>query len=57
MNLILHNIFDARIEFGDTLEEPLHVENGKLLQYDRVIANPPFSQNYDRQTMLSAPNA
>jgi type I restriction enzyme M protein len=51
MNLILHNLFDARIEFGDTLEEPLHVEHGKLLQYDRVIANPPFSQNYDRQTM------
>jgi type I restriction enzyme M protein len=51
MNLILHNILDARIEFGDTLEEPLHVEHGRLLQYDRVIANPPFSQNYDKASM------
>jgi len=51
MNLILHNILDARIEFGDTLEDPLHTEGGRLLQYDRVIANPPFSQNYDRAAL------
>lgn len=51
MNLILHNILDARIEFGDTLQEPLSVAGGRLIQYDRVIANPPFSQNYNRTTM------
>jgi type I restriction enzyme M protein len=51
MNLILHNILDARIEFGDTLQEPLNVAGGRLIQFDRVIANPPFSQNYNQATM------
>ncbi|MFZ2362553.1 MAG: class I SAM-dependent DNA methyltransferase [Anaerolineae bacterium] len=51
MNLILHNVLDARIEFGDTLQEPLNVAGGRLIQFDRVIANPPFSQNYNRATM------
>ena len=46
MNLILHNLTRTHIEYGDTLAEPLHVESGKLRQFDRVIANPPFSQNY-----------
>jgi type I restriction enzyme M protein len=48
MNLILHNITNSHIEFGDTLEEPLNVQGGVLRQFDRVIANPPFSQNYNR---------
>jgi type I restriction enzyme M protein len=51
MNLILHNILDAQIDFGDTLLEPLNVREGRLLQFDRVIANPPFSQNYNRTAM------
>lgn len=51
MNLILHNVLDAQIEFDDTLAEPLNVRGGWLLQFDRVIANPPFSQNYSRATM------
>lgn len=51
MNLILHNILDAQIEFGDTLQEPLNLHGGKLIQYDRVIANPPFSQNYNLAVM------
>lgn len=51
MNLILHNILDAQIEFGDTLQEPLNVVDGRLRRFDRVIANPPFSQNYNRAAM------
>jgi type I restriction enzyme M protein len=52
MNLILHNIKEVdRITFGDTLREPQHVGDGKLMQSDRVIANPPFSQNYSRAGM------
>lgn len=51
MNLILHNVLDAQIEFGDTLQEPLNVADGRLRQFDRVIANPPFSQNYNRAAM------
>lgn len=48
MNLILHNLTNTHIEFGDTLAEPLNVEAGRLKQFDRVIANPPFSQNYEK---------
>lgn len=51
MNIILHNITNYNIEFGDTLTEPLNVENGQLRQFDRVIANPPFSQNYTKSEM------
>ena len=46
MNLLLHGIPDADIKNGDTLAEPLHVEGGELMRFDRVITNPPFSQNY-----------
>jgi type I restriction enzyme M protein len=48
MNLILHNITRFTIENGDTLEDPLILENGQVRKFDRVLANPPFSQNYNR---------
>lgn len=51
MNIILHNITKYTIEYGDTLEEPLNEKDGQIIQFDRVIANPPFSQNYNRATM------
>ena len=51
MNLILHNITRFTIENGDTLEEPLILENGQVRKFDRVLANPPFSQNYSRANM------
>ena len=51
MNIILHNINKYTIEYGDTLAEPLNEKNGQLIQFDRVIANPPFSQNYNRAEM------
>lgn len=43
MNMFLHGKDSARIEWGDTLNNPLLVENDKLMKYDIVIANPPFS--------------
>ena len=43
MNMLLHGLFHARIELGDIIREPKLVDNGKLITYDRVIANPPFS--------------
>ena len=52
MNMILHNIPDARIENDDTLENPKFVEDGYIKKFERVIANPPFSQNYSRAAML-----
>ncbi|MBX5436818.1 MAG: SAM-dependent DNA methyltransferase [Alicyclobacillaceae bacterium] len=43
MNLLLHGLTDHRIEKGDTLRDPKLVQDGELILYDRVIANPPFS--------------
>lgn len=51
MNMILHGVANADIRNGDTLQEPLHTEGGELILYDRVLANPPFSQNYTRTGM------
>jgi type I restriction enzyme M protein len=51
MNLLLHGLSDHEIKKGDTIREPkLLDENGELLLYDRVIANPPFSlKNWGRE--------
>jgi type I restriction enzyme M protein len=51
MNMLLHGIPDADIQNEDTLLNPLHVEEGELMRFDRVISNPPFSLNYDRKGM------
>ncbi|MCX7571290.1 type I restriction-modification system subunit M [Tumebacillus sp. DT12] len=51
MNMILHNINRFTIENGDTLEDPLILDNGQVRKFDRVLANPPFSQNYSRANM------
>jgi len=47
MNMLLHGIPDADIRQQDTLREPQHQDDdGQLKRFDRVLANPPFSQNY-----------
>lgn len=47
MNMLLHNIHHADIRQGDTIRDPQHKdESGRLKRFDRVLANPPFSQNY-----------
>jgi len=43
MNMLLHGLAGARLEKGDTIREPKLVQNGRLINYDIVIANPPFS--------------
>jgi len=44
MNMLLHGLSSARLEKGDTLRGPrLLREDGKLMEFDIVIANPPFS--------------
>ena len=48
MNMILHNVTRFTIENGDTLEDPLLMDGNSLRKFDRVLANPPFSQNYSR---------
>jgi len=51
MNMILHGVPDAHIENEDTLTNPMFIENGYIKRFDRVLANPPFSQNYSRTNM------
>lgn len=52
MNMLLHGVYSAKIENDDTLKNPRHIEdNGELKRFDRVIANPPFSQNYKKEGM------
>jgi len=43
MNMFLHGADSARIEWCDTLNSPALVENDRLMKFDRVVANPPFS--------------
>ena len=51
INMLLHGIRGADIQLQDTLLHPMHREAGELERFDRVIANPPFSQNYSRSSM------
>ncbi|EIC22383.1 type I restriction-modification system subunit M [Thiorhodovibrio frisius] len=51
LNMLLHGVEGADIQLEDTLLHPQHREAGELERFDRVIANPPFSQNYSRTNM------
>jgi type I restriction enzyme M protein len=49
MNMLLHGISHADIRNADTLTNPQHkAPDNELKRFDRVLANPPFSQNYAR---------
>lgn len=43
MNLFLNGVHDFKIVNADTLKYPAFIENGKLKQFDIVLANPPYS--------------
>jgi type I restriction enzyme M protein len=52
LNMVLHGINNAVLENDDTLANPKHVEaDGRLLRFDRVLTNPPFSLNYSSDGM------
>jgi type I restriction enzyme M protein len=51
LNMLLHGVPGADIQLQDTLLHPMHREAGELERFDRVIANPPFSQNYTKSNM------
>ncbi len=51
MNMLLHGLDGEHIANEDTLIHPVHREHGELKRFDRVIANPPFSQNYSKSDM------
>lgn len=55
MNMLLHGISHADIRQEDTIREPQHLdENNELKRFDRVVANPPFSQNYIKKDLKFA---
>lgn len=43
MNIFLHEKDNARIEWGNTLKNPRLIEDDKLMKFNIVVANPPFS--------------
>lgn len=43
MNIFLHGKDSARLEWGDTLNNPALIENDKLMKFDIIVSNPPFS--------------
>ncbi len=43
MNMFLHGMDSARIDWCNTLTSPALVENDKLMKFNIVVANPPFS--------------
>ena len=52
MNMLLHGISHADIRQEDTIKEPQHLdESNELKRFDRVLANPPFSQNYSKKDL------
>ena len=49
MNLFLHGVQTFQIVNDDTLTHPAFIVNGKLQQFDIVLANPPYSiKQWDR---------
>ncbi len=55
MNMLLHGISHADIRQEDTLKNPAHMNAGnELRRFDRVLANPPFSQNYSKKELKFA---
>ena len=43
MNMFLHGADSARIEWCNTLTAPALVESDRLMKFDNIVANPPFS--------------
>jgi type I restriction enzyme M protein len=43
MNMFLHEMDAARIEWCDTITNPKLLEDDELMRFDIVVANPPFS--------------
>lgn len=55
MNLLLHDIKNANLANGDTLDYPRFREDGRLKQFDVVIANIPWNQDgYNEERLKKA---
>lgn len=45
MNMFLHGMDNARIEWGDTIRSPKLIEDDTTMKFEVVVANPPFSRD------------
>lgn len=56
MNMFLHGMDGARIEWGDTLNNPKLLEDDRLKKFRIVVANPPFSlDKWGREEAMGDP--
>jgi type I restriction enzyme M protein len=53
MNMFLHEVDSAHIEWEDTIRHPQFIEDDALMKFDIVIANPPFSLDKWGQEMAA----
>ena len=54
MNLVLHGVEDFEIARGDTLERPAFTEDDRLMTFDVILANPPYSiKQWNREAWAS----
>ena len=44
MNMFLHGITQADIQWGDTIRSPQFLKQNSIMKFNKVIANPPFSK-------------
>lgn len=56
MNLVLHGVEDFRIAVGNALSDPAFIERDRLMTFDVVLANPPYSiKIWNRDAWLNDP--
>lgn len=56
MNLVLHGIDDFHVAVGNVLSEPAFVERDRLMTFDVILANPPYSiRTWNRAAWSSDP--
>ena len=56
MNLVLHGVEDFEIARGDTLKRPAFTEGDRLMTFDVILANPPYSiKQWNREGWASDP--
>ena len=51
MNMIFHGVLDADIANDDVLAHPAHIKDGEMEYFQRVISNPPFSLDYNKDQL------
>jgi len=56
MNLVLHGVEDFHIATGNTLSDPAFIEGDRLMTFDVVLANPPYSiKRWNREAWQTDP--